>query len=103
MRGRGIRWRSFCADHDKDALRPVLKRLLGECMPGRPQWVPPARGILTTVALSELPPVAIKVALLNLDGMTLDEAMDKLGIERANRYRVRRQLCQCGYKPAGQL
>lgn len=103
VRGRTIRWNSFCGQHDREVLRPVLKRLLRECMPGRPQWVPPDRGILTGLALSGLPPVALRVALLNLAGMTLDEAMDKLGVERANRYRVRRQMCQHGYKPAGQL
>lgn len=103
MRGRSIRWNSFCAEHDRDALRPVLRELLKDCMPGRaPRRSPADPGTLTQLALSGLPPVAIRVALLNLAGMGLDEAMDKLGVNRPNRYRVRRQLYQYGYKPAGQ-
>ncbi len=98
--GKHVRWRSFCAQHDKDAVRPYLAKLIGPCMPGgRPQ--PATAAELEALALSGLPPLALKVQLLVYSGMTTAEALDKLGIDRTTRYRVRGQLSQFGDKAAG--
>ena len=97
--GKHVRWRSFCAHHDKDAVRPYLAKLIAPCMPGgRP---PPATAELEALALSGLPPLALKVQRLIYAGMTTTEAFDKLGVDRTTRYRVRGQLSQFGDKAAG--
>ena len=98
--GKHVRWRSFCGTHDKEAVRPHLARIIGPCMPGgRPQ--PATAAELEALALSGLPPLALKVQLLILAGMSTAEAFDKLGVDRTTRYRVRGQLSQFGDKPAG--
>lgn len=98
--GKHVRWRSFCGTHDKDAIRPHLARIIGPCMPGgRPQ--PATAAELEALALSGLPPLALKVQLLIYSGMSTTEAFDKLGVDRTTRYRVRTQLSQFGDKPAG--
>lgn len=98
--GKHVRWRSFCGTHDKDAVRPHLTRIIGPCMPnGRPE--PVSRAELEALALSDLPPLALKVQLLIYSGMTTTEAFDKLGVDRTTRYRVRKHLSQFGDKPAG--
>jgi len=98
--GKHVRWKSFCGTHDKDAIRPHLAKIIGPCMPGgRPQ--PATSAELEALALSGLPPLALKVQLLIYAGMTTAEAFDKLGVDRTTRYRVRTQLSQFGDKPAG--
>lgn len=98
--GRHVRWKSFCGEHDKEAVRPHLARLVGPCMPGgRPQ--PATTAELEALALSGLPPLALKVQLLIYAGRTTDEAFDKLGVDRTTRYRVRDQLSQFRDKAAG--
>jgi len=85
VRNNRIWWNSFCPDHDKDALRPVLRGRV--CLPGQ----------FTTVSVSEIEEIAlsgmtsaqsINLALLELAGMTTAVALDKLGISRQNRPRV---------------
>ena len=98
--GKHVRWKSFCGEHDKDAVRPHLARLLGSCMPGgRPQ--PATAAELEALALSGLPPLALKVQMLIYAGRSMTEALDKLGVDRTTRYRVRAQLSQFGDKGAG--
>jgi len=98
--GKHVRWRSFCGTHDKDAVRPHLAKLIGPCMPsGRPQ--PATAAELEALALSGLPPLALKVQLLIYSGMSTSEAFDKLAVDRTTRYRVRNQLSQFGDKTAG--
>ena len=98
--GKHVRWRSFCGTHDKEAVRPHLARIIGPCMPGgRPQ--PATAAELEALALSGLPPLALKVQLLIYTGLSATEAFDKLGVDRTTRYRVRGQLSQFGDKAAG--
>ena len=98
--GKHVRWRSFCGTHDKEAVRPHLARIIGPCMPGgRPQ--PATAADLEALALSGLPPLALKAQLLIYTGMSATEAFDKRGVDRTTRYRVRGQLSQFGDKAAG--
>ena len=100
--GNSVRWKSFCGDHDKEAVRPHLAKLLGSCMPGgkaRREPVMPAE--LEALALSGLPPLALKTQMLILAGLTTTEALDRLGVDRTTRYRVRDQLSRFADKAAG--
>ena len=99
--GRHVRWRSFCGTHDKDAVKPHLARIIGQCMPGwtRRERATPAE--LEALALSGLPPIALKIQLLIYAGMTTTEAFDKLGVDRTTRYRVRSLLSQFRDNAAG--
>jgi hypothetical protein len=100
--GKHVRWRTFCGTHDKDAVKSHLARIIGPCMPGwtRRERASPAE--LEALALSGLPPLALKVQLLIYAGMSTTEALDKLGIDRTTRYRVRSLLSQFRDKAAGQ-
>src|ERR1035441_5618786 len=61
--GKHVRWKSFCGTHDKEAVRRYLARIIGPCMPsGRPD--PVSRAELEALALSSLPPLALKAQLL---------------------------------------
>ena len=98
--GKHVRWKSFCGEHDKDAVRPYLARIVGPCMPsGRRE--PVSHADLEALALSGLPPLALKIQMLIYSGMDITEAFEKLGVDRTTRYRVRVQLSQFGDKPAG--
>ena len=97
--GKHVRWRSFCGHHDREAMRPYLVKLIGPCMPGgRPQPVTVPE--LEALALSGLPPLALKVQMLIYAGRSMNEALDKLGVDRTTRYRVRHQLSQFADKAA---
>jgi len=99
--GKHVRWRSFCGYHDKDSVRPHLARIIGPCMPGgsRRERVTPAE--LEALALSGLPPLALKTQILVYAGMSITEALDKLGVDRTTRYRIRQQLSQFRDNTAG--
>jgi hypothetical protein len=87
--GRTIRWRSWCHKHDKEALRPVLRARLGDCMSQRRvDRMPVSHDDLIAVALSDMPPMSMRLALLELAGLSTTEALDKLGVRRENRSRV---------------
>jgi hypothetical protein len=43
---------------------------------------------LIVLALADMPPQSLRLGLLELAGMTTNQALDKLGITRTNRYRV---------------
>ena len=100
--GKHVQWNSFCGHHDMDAMRPYLAKLIGPCLNGRVRRAPIRHADLEALALSGLPPVALKVQMLVYAGLSTTEAMDKLNIERATRYRVRRQLSQFSHNAAGQ-
>jgi hypothetical protein len=99
--GKHVRWRSFCGHHDKDAVRPYLAKIVGPCMPSGQRVAPIRHADAEALALSGLPPLALKVQLLIYAGNTITEAFDKLGVDRTTRYRVRGQLSQFGDNAAG--
>lgn len=86
--GRHVRWRSFCGTHDKDAVRPHLAKLVGQCMPGGVRREPVKHGDLITLALSDLPPMTKNLRMLEMAGIGTDEALTMLGIRREHRARV---------------
>ena len=43
---------------------------------------------LAAMALAEMPPVSLRLALLEMSGMSTPDALDKLGVRRENRSRV---------------
>lgn len=86
--GKHVRWRSFCGEHDKDAVRPHLARLIGACMPGGSRREPIRHDDLIELALSDLPPMTLRLELLRLAGMGTAEALDKLGVRPDHRARV---------------
>jgi hypothetical protein len=99
--GKHVRWRSFCGHHDKDAVRPYLAKLVGPCMPGGSRRAPIRHADLEALALSGLPPLALKIQMLIYAGRSVTEALDMLGVDRTTRYRVRGQLSRYGDKAAG--
>jgi hypothetical protein len=87
--GRGLRWWSYCADHDREALRPVLRQLLGDCLPGRSTGPAPVdHDDLIALGLSEMPPMSLRLAILEMGGLSTPAALDKLGVRREHRSRV---------------
>jgi hypothetical protein len=87
--GKHVRWKSFCGEHDKDAVRPFLVALIGPCMPsGGSQRLPIRHDELTDLALADLPPMTRQLRMLQLAGMGTQEALDKLRVRRENRSRV---------------
>lgn len=86
--GKSVRWRSFC-HHDKEAMRPYLAKLIGPCMPGgRADRTPVDHDDLIALALSDMPPMTMRLAMLRLAGLGTPEALDRLGVRRENRSRV---------------
>ena len=100
--GKHVRWRSFCGKHDKDAVRPHLARILGPCMPGGVRVAPVKHADLEALALSGLPPLALKTQMLVYAGMSITEALAKLGVDRTTSYRIRGQLSQFRDNTAGE-
>jgi hypothetical protein len=60
------------------------------------------RADLETLALSGLPPQALKTQLLIYAGMTMADAFDKLAVDRSMRYKVRGLLLAFHHNAAGQ-
>lgn len=90
--GKHVRWRTFCGNHDKEAVRPYLSKLVGPCMPlGSRQR---RDNELIALALADLPPQSLRLAMLEMAGLGTGEALDMLGISRTNRYRVVSELRQ---------
>jgi hypothetical protein len=96
-----VRWRTFCGHHDKEAVRPHLALIIGPCMPGGARREPVRHADLEALALSGLPPLALKAQLLIFAGMSTTEALDLLKIDRTTRYRIRSQLSQFRDNDAG--
>jgi hypothetical protein len=87
--GKSVRWKSFCTEHDKDALRPVLADRLKGCLPRRQSdRAAISHDDLAELALSGLPPMTMKLMMLRLTGMGTQEALGKLGVRTDNRARV---------------
>lgn len=86
--GKHVRWKSWCGEHDKEAVRPYLAKLVGVCMPGKVYREPIRHDDLTALALCSVPPMSLRLALLELAGYGTREALDMLGVRRENRSRV---------------
>ena len=86
--GKHVRWRSFCGRHDKDAVRPHLAKLIGSCMPSGSRNRAIDRDELIELALTDLPPMTMRLEMLRLAGMGTAEALGKLGVRPDNRARV---------------
>ena len=87
--GRSIRWRSWCPVHDKAAMRPVLIARLPNCLPGRGGGrVPVDHDDLIALMLSPMPPMSMRLAVLEMAGLSTQAALDKLGVRREHRSRV---------------
>jgi hypothetical protein len=97
--GKHVRWRSFCGHHDKETMRPYLAALVGPCMPSRRTGRPPiGHDDLIALALTEMPPTSLRLAMLELAGLGTNEALDKLGVRREHRARVRDGRTNAGAK-----
>jgi hypothetical protein len=83
--GRHVRWRSFCGEHDKDAVRPYLVKLVGPCMPSGRRTI---EADLVALATADLPPQSLRLGLLEMAGMTTAEALAELGIGPTHKRRV---------------
>ncbi len=73
------------------ALKTALALLLPDCYSGRSsrgQRVKIEPATLTELALSGMPPMSMKLAMLEMAGWGTPEALDKLGVRRENRSRV---------------
>jgi len=87
--GKHVRWKSFCGFHDMDAMRPYVAKLIGPCMPGgRAGRAPVDHDDLIALALGDMPPMTMRLAMLRLAGIGTAEALDRLGVRRENRSRV---------------
>jgi hypothetical protein len=86
--GKHVRWKSFCSKHDKDAVRPYLAKLVGPCMPGGGQREAIRHDELIDLALSDMPPMTMRLEMLRLAGLGTADALDRLGVRREHRARV---------------
>jgi hypothetical protein len=86
--GKHVRWRSFCGEHDKEAVRPHLAAIIGPCMPGGKRKADIDPDELAALALADLPSMTRQLRMLQMTGMGTQEALDKLGVRRENRSRV---------------
>lgn len=86
---KSVRWKSWCAEHDKDLLRPLLAERLNGCLTRRRTDRDVIdHGDLISLALTDMPPMTMRLMMLRLAGMSTPEALDKLGVRRENRSRV---------------
>jgi len=86
--GGSVRWKNHCGC-GRDALRAKLADLLPGCVSVR--YSPKAKADsaeLVSLALSGMPVMSLRLALLELSGMGTREALDKLGVGRTHRGRV---------------
>lgn len=87
--GKTIRWKTWCADHDKETLRPILlERLQGCLSQRRTERTRISPDDVVGLVLGDLPPMTMRLRLLQLAGMGTQEALDKLGVRPDHRARV---------------
>ena len=86
--GKHVRWKTFCGEHDKEAVRPYLVKLVGSCMPGGARREPVKHGDLIALALADVPPMTKTLRRLEMAGIGTAEALDMLGVRPDNRARV---------------
>ena len=83
--GRHVRWQRLCGEHDKEAVRPHLAKLVGPCMPSGRRAID---ADLVALATADLPPQSLRLGLLEMAGMTTAEALAALGIGPTHKRRV---------------
>jgi hypothetical protein len=86
--GLHVRWKSFCGLHPKEVVRPYLVKLVGACMPGGSRRKPVKHGDLIALALADIPPMTKNLRMLEMAGISTDEALRMLGVLRNHRARV---------------
>jgi hypothetical protein len=92
--GRYPKWNIFCPC-DRDDVRAKLAELLPDCVTARRRKGTVDAAELAKYALDRsIPELALRVLLLELSGMGITEACDKLGMSRAQRYRTVSQVRQ---------
>lgn len=92
-RGRGLLRHCHKCEVVQDVLTAALVQLMPGCFwPARKvpvaAWKPPGPSDLQALALAAMPPMSLRLALLEMAGMSTPEALDKLGVRRENRSRV---------------
>lgn len=97
--GKHVRWKSFCGDHDKETVRPYLKKLVGACMPSSGRREAIRHDEVIDLALADLPPQSLRLGLLELAGLTTGEALRRLGIGPTHKRRVIEPLRRLGKLP----
>jgi hypothetical protein len=91
--GRSVRWKSWCAEHDRDFLRPVLAEMLPGCLPRRGgQRAPVDHDDLIRLAQRDLPAAALRIGMLRLAGFTAAKARAELGLAKSTYYDALRNL-----------
>lgn len=85
-----VEWNLWCQPRcDRDAVRAKLAAALPGCISVRysPRHAVD-RDDLIRLADSRMPPQSLRLALLEYAGMSTQAALDRLGVQRANRARV---------------
>lgn len=76
----------------QDDLTAALVKLLPGCFwpagKARIRQVPVERADLAALALTDMPPMSLRLILLEMSGLSTPAALDKLGVRRENRARV---------------
>jgi hypothetical protein len=94
--GKHVRWRSFCGEHDKEAIRAHLAKLIGACMPGGTRREAIRHADLIALADADIPPQSLRLALYELAGMPTSDALAKLGVGPTHKRRVVEPLRKLG-------
>lgn len=82
-----LRWCQKC-NAAPERLTAALAEILPGCFGGTRKRSAINPDVLTELAMSGMPPMSMKLAMLEMTGMGTNEALDKLGVRRENRARV---------------
>lgn len=95
--GRYVSWRTYCDKCDKENVLARLAALLPGCVspkpPGR-RKADPAE--LISLALADIPAASLRLGLLELAGLPVSEALDRLGIDPKHKSRTVMPLRKAG-------
>ena len=72
----------------QEAIKAELAKLFPGCAGRRPRRPAINADDLAALALAEMPPVSLRLAVLEMTGMSTTAALEKLGVRRENRARV---------------
>lgn len=92
------RWNNHC-ECDRDDVRAKLTAMLPGCVSARYAPRQAAARDLVELALADIPPQSLRLALLELTGMPTGEALAKLGIGPTHKGRVITPLRKLGRLP----